>query len=97
MTRASEMAAAQLADLGICFLFAAHHHPAMKRIMPIRKALARRTIFNLMGPLANPPRVRRQLIGIARPAYVPVYADRKSVVSGKSVSVRVDHGGLRYI
>src|SRR3546814_11790711 len=49
MTRASEMAAAQLADLGICFLFAAHHHPAMKRIMPIRQALARRTIFTLLG------------------------------------------------
>src|SRR3546814_10743921 len=76
MTRASEMAQAQLADLGICFLFAAHHHPAMKRIMPIRKALGRRTIFNLMGPLANPARVRRQLIGIARPAYVAVYAER---------------------
>src|SRR3546814_18043472 len=75
MTRASEMAQAQLADLGICFLFAAHHHPAMNRIMPIRKALGRRTIFNLMGPLANPARVRRQHHGIARPAYVAVYAD----------------------
>jgi anthranilate phosphoribosyltransferase len=90
MARASDMAAAQLADLGICFLFAAHHHPAMKRIMPIRKALGRRTIFNLMGPLANPARVRRQLIGIARPAYVPVYAealhrlgtDHSRVISG---------------
>lgn len=87
---ASQMAEAQLADLGICFLFAAHHHPAMKRIMPIRKALGRRTIFNLMGPLANPARVTRQLIGIARPAYVPVYAealhrlgtDHSRVISG---------------
>lgn len=75
MERASQLAEAQLADLGICFLFAAHHHPAMKRIMPIRKALGRRTIFNLMGPLANPARVTRQLVGIARPAYVPVYAE----------------------
>ncbi|PZQ21402.1 MAG: anthranilate phosphoribosyltransferase [Sphingopyxis macrogoltabida] len=90
MNRAAAMAEAQLADLGICFLFAAHHHPAMKRIMPIRKAVGRRTIFNLMGPLANPARVTRQLIGIARPAYVPVYAgalhrlgtDHSRVISG---------------
>src|SRR3546814_4742348 len=47
----------------------------MKRIMPIRKASGRRTIFTLMGPLANPARVTRQLVGIARPAYVPVYAE----------------------
>lgn len=90
MERAAQMAEAQLADLGICFLFAAHHHPAMKHIMPIRKAIGRRTIFNLMGPLANPARVTRQLVGIARPAYVPVYAealhrlgtDHSRVISG---------------
>lgn len=90
MERAAAMAEAQLADLGICFLFAAHHHPTMRRIMPIRKAIARRTIFNLMGPLANPARVTRQLVGIARPAYVPVYAealhrlgtDHSRVISG---------------
>lgn len=75
MERAGAMAEAQLADLGICFLFAANHHPAMKRIQPIRQRLGRRTIFNLMGPLANPARVTRQLVGIARPAYVPVYAE----------------------
>ncbi|WP_186402215.1 MULTISPECIES: anthranilate phosphoribosyltransferase [unclassified Sphingopyxis] len=90
MARAGRMAEAQLADLGICFLFAANHHPAMARIQPIRKAIGRRTIFNLMGPLANPARVTRQLVGIARPAYVPVYAgalhqlgtDHSRVVSG---------------
>lgn len=90
LDRVAETAEATLGDLGICFLFAGRHHPAMGRIMPIRKALGRRTIFNLMGPLANPARVGRQLIGIARPAYVPIYADaiaalgteRTFVVSG---------------
>lgn len=75
MDRAVQTAETTLAELGICFLFAGKHHPAMARIMPIRKALGRRTIFNLMGPLANPAGVQRQLIGIARPAYVPIYAD----------------------
>lgn len=75
LDRAAETAEDTLADLGICFLFAARHHPSMGRIMPIRKALGRRTIFNLMGPLANPANVRRQLVGIARPAYVPIYAE----------------------
>jgi anthranilate phosphoribosyltransferase len=75
LDRAAQTAEATLADIGICFLFAARHHPSMGRIMPIRRAIGRRTIFNLMGPLANPAGVGRQLIGIARPAYVPIYAD----------------------
>jgi len=75
LDRAMETAEETLADLGICFLFAGKHHPAMGRIMPIRRAIGRRTIFNLMGPLANPARVKRQLVGIARPAYVPIYAE----------------------
>ena len=75
LDRAMDTAEQTLADLGICFLFAGKHHPAMGRIMPIRKKLGRRTIFNLMGPLANPARVRRQLVGIARPAYVAIYAE----------------------
>lgn len=90
LDRAAQTAEQTLADLGICFLFAAQHHPAMGRIMPIRRAIGRRTIFNLMGPLANPARVRHQLVGIARPAYVPIYAqaierlgtDRSFVISG---------------
>lgn len=74
MDRAGATAEASLRDIGICFLFAANHHPAMARITPIRKRIGKRTIFNLMGPLANPARVTRQLIGIARPDYAPVYA-----------------------
>jgi anthranilate phosphoribosyltransferase len=72
---AAKTAEKSLELLGICFLFAGAHHPAMARIMPIRRAIGRRTIFNLMGPLANPAGVRRQLVGIARPAYVPIYAE----------------------
>ena len=75
MMAAGRTAEKTLAEIGICFLFAPNHHPAMKRIQPIRKELGRRTIFNLMGPLSNPVGVKRQLIGIARPAYVPIYAD----------------------
>jgi anthranilate phosphoribosyltransferase len=90
LDRAMETAEETLADLGIGFLFAGKHHPAMGRIMPIRKQLGRRTIFNLMGPLANPAGVKRQLVGIAGPAYVPIYAEalarlgteRSFVVSG---------------
>lgn len=90
MEKAGRTAERTLRDLGICFLFAANHHPAMRRIQPIRKAIGQRTIFNLMGPLSNPARVGRQLIGIARPAYVPIYAramaslgtERSMIVSG---------------
>ena len=74
MDRAGANAEASLRDIGIAFLFAANHHPAMKRITPIRQKLGRRTIFNLMGPLANPAGVTRQLIGIARPDYAATYA-----------------------
>ncbi|GLK45074.1 MULTISPECIES: anthranilate phosphoribosyltransferase [Novosphingobium] len=75
LDRAVETAESTLAEIGIGFLFAARHHPTMGRLMPLRKSLGRRTIFNLMGPLANPAQVSRQLVGIARPAYVPIYAD----------------------
>lgn len=78
MEAAGKSAEKTLAELGICFLFAKNHHPAMGRIQPIRQKLGVRTIFNLMGPLSNPAEVQRQLIGIARPAYVPIYAAAKA-------------------
>lgn len=74
LDRASHTAEDTLGDLGICFLFAQKHHPALARLAPIRKAIGRRTIFNLTGPAANPAGVRRQLIGVARPDFLGVYA-----------------------
>jgi anthranilate phosphoribosyltransferase len=90
LDRASETAEATLADLGICFLFAQKHHPALAHIAPIRKSLGRRTIFNLLGPLCNPAGVTRQLVGVPSPSLVPVYRDamtrlgteRAMIVSG---------------
>ena len=75
LDRASATAEATLADLGIAFLFAQKHHPALARLAPIRKSIARRTIFNLTGPACNPAGVKRQLIGVARPDFLPVYAE----------------------
>jgi anthranilate phosphoribosyltransferase len=93
MEAAGRTAEKSLTELGICFLFAANHHPAMRRIQPIRQRLGRRTIFNLMGPLANPAGVRRQLIGIARPAYVPIYAEAKARLgSERTLIVSGDEG-----
>jgi anthranilate phosphoribosyltransferase len=91
LDRASQTAEATLADLGICFLFAQKHHPALARIAPIRKSLGRRTIFNLLGPLANPANVTRQLVGVPSPSLVPLYRDamtqlgteRAMIVSGE--------------
>jgi anthranilate phosphoribosyltransferase len=74
LDRAAETAEATLADLGIAFLFAQKYHPALGRLAPIRKDIGRRTIFNLCGPACNPAGVKRQLIGVARPDFLPVYA-----------------------
>ncbi|MBT5016698.1 anthranilate phosphoribosyltransferase [Candidatus Peregrinibacteria bacterium] len=54
-----------LNTLGIGFMFAPFYHPAMKYVMPVRKKLKRRTVFNLLGPLTNPASVRRQILGVS--------------------------------
>ncbi|WP_288016241.1 anthranilate phosphoribosyltransferase [Blastomonas sp.] len=93
MAAAGATAEQSLAEIGICFLFAVNHHPAMRRIQPIRQKIGKRTIFNLMGPLANPARVRRQLIGIARPGYVHVYAEALEMLGTEhSLIVSGDEG-----
>ncbi|HXH60380.1 MAG TPA: anthranilate phosphoribosyltransferase [Fimbriimonadaceae bacterium] len=59
-----EQLAKALETVGIVFLFAQHHHPAMRHVGPVRKALGVRTVFNQLGPLANPAGAKRQLVGV---------------------------------
>ena len=94
MEAAGRTAEKTLAEIGICFLFAKNHHPAMGRIQPIRQKLGIRTIFNLMGPLSNPAGVKRQLIGIARPAYVPIYARAKAMLGSERTFIASGDEGL---
>jgi anthranilate phosphoribosyltransferase len=63
---------ATLESLGIAFLYAPHFHAGLVRIAPLRKQLGTRTIFNLLGPLCNPARVTRQLLGVYSAALVPI-------------------------
>ena len=87
LDRAAARAEESLNEIGIAFLFAQHHHPSLGRIAPIRRRIGRRTIFNLMGPLANPAHVRHQLIGIARPDYAPVYAEALEQLGVESAAI----------
>ncbi len=57
------------------FLFAPNYHPAVKNVMPVRRKLGIRTIFNLVGPLANPANVRRQVIGVGDKSLMRVIAE----------------------
>ena len=59
-----------LEKTGFCFIFAVNHHPAMKHIMPIRKSIEHRTIFNLLGPLTNPAGAKKYLLGVFHPDYI---------------------------
>ena len=70
-----ERASAVLAETGIVFLFAQVHHPAMRHVGKVRSQIKTRTIFNLLGPLASPARVKHQLVGIYDKKWLRPYAE----------------------
>ena len=70
----AERVAGCIEKVGIGFMFAPLHHEAMKHVVPVRKELGVRTIFNFLGPLTNPADAGYQLIGVSDPTYVEVIA-----------------------
>jgi anthranilate phosphoribosyltransferase len=94
LDRASARAEESLADLGIAFLFAQTHHPALGRLAPVRKTIGRRTIFNLVGPLCNPARVTRQLVGVARTDYLGTVAEAMRLLGTESAMIVSGDEGL---
>jgi len=81
-------------ELGFGFMFAPLHHPAMSHVVPVRKALAVRTIFNFLGPLTNPAAATRQLIGVSDAAYVEPMAAALGLLGGQSALVVSSEDGL---
>ena len=69
-----EAAGRALDEIGIAFLFAPRLHPAMREVMPVRRALGVRTVFNLLGPLTNPAGAQAQVLGVYDPARVEMLA-----------------------
>jgi anthranilate phosphoribosyltransferase len=70
----AERIAASIDELGFGFMFAPTHHPAMRFAAPVRRELAARTVFNVLGPLTNPAGARAQVVGVYSPTLVHTIA-----------------------
>jgi anthranilate phosphoribosyltransferase len=80
--------------VGFGFMFAPHHHMAMRHVIPVRKELAVRTIFNFLGPLTNPAGAERQVIGVSEPAYLETLAAALRALGGQRALVVSSLDGL---
>ncbi len=81
-------------EVGIGFLFAPKLHPAMKHAMGPRRELGFRTIFNLLGPLANPAGVTRQLVGVSHPTLIALYRDAMELLGTEAAMIVSGAEGL---
>jgi anthranilate phosphoribosyltransferase len=72
---APEQIARSIDELGFGFMFAPTHHPAMRHAAPVRRELATRTVFNVLGPLTNPAGARAQVVGVYAPELVRTLSD----------------------
>ena len=82
-----EVVGRSIDDLGVGFLFARALHPAMRHAGPVRRELGFRTIFNLLGPLCNPARVKRQLMGVFDPSRLEDIARALQALGGERAFV----------
>ena len=83
-----------LDEIGLVFLFAPAFHPAMKELGTVRRELGVRTIFNALGPLANPAGAKRQMIGVGRPELVRLLADALAMLGSERAVVFHSANGL---
>ena len=89
-----ERIADSIDTLGFGFMFAPVHHPAMKHAGPVRRELAARTVFNVLGPLTNPAGARAQVVGVYSPHLVPVIADVLAQLDARRAFVVHGAGGI---
>jgi anthranilate phosphoribosyltransferase len=94
VTATAEEAARSIRGIGIGFLFAPAFHPAMKHAQPVRRELKMRTVFNLLGPLANPARAQAQLIGAPSPEAARLMAEALASLGARRAFVVHGHDGL---
>jgi len=76
-----------LDEVGVTFLFAPHYHQGIRHAMPVRKALATRTLFNVLGPLVNPSRPPIMLVGVYDNALCPLVAEALKLLGCKRALV----------